>query len=108
MSLPRDLARAVRRLDEHQLRRLLILARGLLLRSDGPVVELDEIPGMPAVTYRQEHTRCGRDCGTCPHGPYWYAYWREGDRRRSLYIGSDLPGDVRRMLERQPASPRQD
>lgn len=103
MSLPRELAREVRRLDEAQLRRLLILARGLLLHSPGPVIELDDVPGMPPVTYRQERTRCGRDCASCPHGPYWYAYWREGGRQRSLYIGSELPADVRRLLEQEYA-----
>ena len=100
MGLPRELARAVRRLDEAQLRRLIILARGLLLRSPGPVIELEEIPGMPAVTYRQEHTRCGRDCASCPHGPYWYAYWREDGRQRSLYIGRELPADIERLVRR--------
>lgn len=99
MGLPRDLSRAVRRLDEPELRRLMILVRGLLLRSPGPVLELDDVPGMPAVTYQQEHVRCGRDCEACPHGPYWYAYWREEGRQRSLYIGRELPGDVRRLLE---------
>lgn len=99
MSLPKDLVRTVRRLDEHELRRLLILVRGLLVASEGPVVELDEVPGMPTVTYRQEVTRCGRDCANCPHGPYWYAYWREDDRQRSLYIGRELAADVRRLVE---------
>jgi hypothetical protein len=99
VSLPRDLVRAVRRLDEAQLRRLLILCRGLLLRSEGPTVELDDVPGMPTVRYRQQEVRCGRDCASCPHGPYWYAAWSEGGRTRTQYIGRELPGDVRRLLE---------
>jgi hypothetical protein len=40
--------------------------------------------------------RCGKqNCGRCPHGPYWYAYWREDGRRRSRYIGrlQDITGD---------------
>jgi hypothetical protein len=99
MSLPRDLVTRVRRLDEPQLRRLLILARGLLIGSEGPIVAVDDVPGLPAVSYRQEHVRCGKDCGACPHGPYWYAYWREDGRARSQYIGRELPADVRRLLE---------
>lgn len=99
MSLPRELIAQVRRLDEAQLRRLLILARGLLLRSDGPLLAPEDVPGMPAVRYRQQHVRCGRDCASCPHGPYWYAAWTEQGRSRSQYIGRELPGDVRRLLD---------
>jgi len=34
--------------------------------------------------------------GLCPlcfskdRAPYWYAYWREGDKLRSAYIGKEL------------------
>jgi hypothetical protein len=32
--------------------------------------------------------KCGKQsCTTCPHGPYWYAYWWEKGRRRSRYVG---------------------
>lgn len=102
MSLPRELVRQVRALDEAQLRRLLILARGLLETSEGPRVELDDVAGMPAVSYRQQSVRCGKDCGACPHGPYWYAFWKEQGRSRSQYIGRELPADIRRLLEAAP------
>jgi hypothetical protein len=36
--------------------------------------------------------KCGKKCGGCPHGPYWYAYWREGKRLRKRYVGKGLPG----------------
>lgn len=104
MSLPRDLVRTVRRLDEHQLRRLLILVRGLLIGSRGPLVEPQSVPGVPRPTYRQQWVRCGRDCGSCPHGPYWYAYWREAGQARSQYIGRDLPADVQRLCDRADES----
>jgi hypothetical protein len=86
--IDRTLIRQIRALDEYDLRRLQIFIRGLL--SD------DEAPPGPemrrAVTFRQEHVRCGKPgCRTCPHGPYWYAYWREGGRVRSRYIGRRLP-----------------
>ena len=99
MTLPRDLVRTVRRLDEHELRRLAILVRGLLVGSEGPVVDLAGLAGMPSVRYRQQHVRCGRDCGSCPHGPYWYAHWKEDGRKRSLYIGAALPAEVRRLVD---------
>ena len=98
-ALPRELVRVVRRLDEHQLRRLLILVRGLLIGSAGPTVELDGVPGVPTVHYRQQHIRCGKGCASCPHGPYWYAYWKEAGRSQSQYIGGQLPADVRRLLD---------
>lgn len=93
VSLPRELVRNVRALDTHQLRRLAILVGGLLHTAGSPH------PQAPAgVTYRQASVRCGKDCAACPHGPYWYAYWREDGRARSQYIGRDLPSDVRQLL----------
>lgn len=94
MSLPRDLVAGVRRLDEYQLRRLQILVRGLLLHADGPPGEDDADPLVPVARYRQEHVRCGKPrCRRCPHGPYWYAYYREGGRTRRQYVGRYLPGE---------------
>jgi hypothetical protein len=91
--LPRDLLRAVRRLDEYELRRLQILVRGLLLHADGPLDESETATGQPRVSYREEHVRCGKEgCGRCPHGPYWYAYWKEDGRTRKQYVGRHLPG----------------
>jgi hypothetical protein len=92
--IERDLIRAVRRLDEYDLRRLMIFIRGLLLHRDGPEI-VEQPGGAPAtgkVTYRLEPVRCGKQgCTRCPHGPYWYAYWREDGRLRSRYIGRHLP-----------------
>jgi hypothetical protein len=93
--LPRALTEQVRQLDEHQLRRLMILTRGLLVGVQGPLGPVDD-DGMPMhVSYRQEHVRCGREgCGSCPHGPYWYGYYKQEGRTRKQYIGRTLPGDV--------------
>jgi len=92
VGLPRDLVEGIRRLDEYELRRLLILVRGLLLHLDGPP---EEEHGLPAsLSYRQEHVNCGKAaCTRCPHGPYWYAYWKEDGRTRKRYIGRHLPGE---------------
>ena len=83
--------RQIRDLDEFDLRRLLIFVRGVLVAREGGDPRR-EVETVRKVTYRQEHVRCGRDnCTRCPHGPYWYAYWREEGRLRSRYIGKDLP-----------------
>jgi len=57
--------------------------------------------GMPPlnahVTYSQQYRRCGKPmCVRCAtggtgHGPYWFAYWREGGRLRSRYLGKQAP-----------------
>ena len=92
MALDRELIRQVRTLDEYDLRRLMIFARGLLVSRQGRDFA-DQPPARRGkVTFRQERVRCGRTtCTRCPHGPYWYAYWREGGRLRSRYIGKHLP-----------------
>ena len=43
-----------------------------------------------AITYRLERVSCGKGCKGCPHGPYWYGYWKEGGKTRSKYIGKNL------------------
>lgn len=86
MALDRDLLDAVRELDEHDLRRLLILTRAQLQRS-GAIGDEDH----PDVHLRQQEVRCGKPgCTRCPHGPYWYAYWTEDGKRRSRYVGKLL------------------
>lgn len=83
MSLDRDLLDAVKDLDEHDLRRLQILTRAQLERSGA----IDPTDGAN-VSMRKQMVRCGKDgCSSCPHGPYWYAYWTENGRRRSRYVG---------------------
>jgi hypothetical protein len=92
MAIDRDLLDAVREMDEHELRRLLILATARLERRG---VVLDNQAAK--VSLRRQLVRCGKPgCQTCPHGPYYYAYWWEEGRRRSRYVGKldDLDGDV--------------
>ncbi len=84
MPIDRDVLEAVREMDEHDLRRLLILARARL-ESRGVSFEGGSDP---TVRLREQSVRCGKDaCSKCPHGPYWYAFWREGGKRRSRYVG---------------------
>ena len=94
MALDRRLYNELRRLDRHDLRRVAIFVKGLLvaLGDESAVAEENE----PGVTYRLETVRCGKPgCRSCPHGPYWYAYFREGNRLRSRYIGRELPAAAR-------------
>ena len=50
-----------------------------------------------SVSFSQQYRRCPRaGCPSCTppgrgHGPYWYAYWWEGGRMRSRYLGKDAP-----------------
>ncbi|HVF54356.1 MAG TPA: hypothetical protein VNC78_12245 [Actinomycetota bacterium] len=89
--MDRRLFAELRRLDRHDLRRVLIFVRGLLLSQGddfGGLPQGDPGDGEGAVTYRLEQVRCGRPgCTKCPHGPYWYAYFRENGVLRSRYIG---------------------
>ena len=43
-----------------------------------------------SVALRLEEVRCGKaGCRSCPHGPYWYAYWSKGGRTKSAYVGKE-------------------
>ncbi len=103
MPADRRLFAEIRQLDRHDLRRVLIFVRGLLMLEDDDFGGLG--PGDPGdggkVTYRLESVSCGKPgCRTCPHGPYWYAYYREGKRLKSRYVGRELPPDVKALKER--------
>ncbi|MGA7935349.1 MAG: DUF6788 family protein [Kovacikia sp.] len=46
--------------------------------------------------YQLERVRCGKAGCKCSgtngelHGPYWYAYWRDGGKLKSRYVGKQL------------------
>lgn len=41
--------------------------------------------------YTEELIVCGKaGCSKCPHGPYWYVRWKQGDRIVTKYIGKVL------------------
>ena len=57
---------------------------------------MTQLPSDQHITYQKQYRKCGKtSCRTCQegqgHGPYWYAYWREGSRLRSGYVGKDRP-----------------
>ncbi|MEX0789821.1 MAG: hypothetical protein WD178_03505 [Actinomycetota bacterium] len=96
MPIDRELIRQVRALDQYDLRRLQILVKGMLVQQgDQPGESESRTAAKPGkVSYRLEPVNCGKPgCSRCPHGPYWYAYWREGGRVRSKYIGRELSPD---------------
>jgi hypothetical protein len=58
-----------------------------------------KLPTNQHITYQLQFRKCGKpSCGTCKrgpgHGPYWYAYWREGNKLRSGDIGKARPSAV--------------
>ncbi len=53
---------------------------------------MKQLPGDQNITYQLKYRKCGKPtCRTCRegqgHGPYWYAYWHDGSRLKSGYIG---------------------
>lgn len=60
---------------------------------------MPKLPNNQHITYQLQYRKCGKpSCKTCRegkgHGPYWYAYWREGSRLRSGYIGKTPPAAI--------------
>ena len=104
MAIDKELIRTVREMDEYNLRRLAMLVKGELIQKGAWIEDSGEPEGAGNVGYRLEHVRCGkRGCRTCPHGPYWYAYWREGGKLRTRYIGKSLPEGIEPPSRKEPA-----
>jgi hypothetical protein len=60
---------------------------------------MTQLPNDQHITYQFQYRKCGKaSCSTCRdsqgHGPYWYAYWREGSRLRSGYVGKIHPSQI--------------
>ncbi|MDQ4125013.1 MAG: hypothetical protein M3134_05370, partial [Actinomycetota bacterium] len=84
MPFDKRLLADLRKLDDPDLRRVLIFVRGLLRARGDEVSEDFGSDETGPVTYRLESVKCGKPgCTKCPHGPYWYAYWREEGKVRS-------------------------
>lgn len=58
-----------------------------------------------SVTYQRELVKCGKPKCRKWHGPYWYAYWTEGTRTRTLYIGKILRPAADVLTERSRRRP---
>jgi hypothetical protein len=71
-----------------------------------PETRQEALQGRRGVSYRQELAKCGKAaCKRCAagqgHGPYWRAYWFEGGKTRSKYIGKHLPEHVQKAQPEQ-------
>jgi hypothetical protein len=63
------------------------------------------LPNGQHITYQLQYRKCGKpSCSRCRssqgHGPYWYAYWRQGSRLHSTYIGKVRPTSLDTSLDR--------
>ena len=103
----RDAKRSLKGLSPDQLKKLDEWLHELIKQTDERVGEqppdgrsAPEKKRAGQMTYRLERVRCGSKKCRCAsgelHGPYWYAYWSEGGRTRSQYIGKKLPAKKKR------------
>jgi hypothetical protein len=60
-----------------------------------------EHPTDEHITYQLHYRKCRKpSCRQGPgHGPYWYAYWRDGTRLRSVSIGKVRPVSLDTSLD---------
>jgi hypothetical protein len=97
----RELKRSLKAMTPEQLRKLDSWLHGLLesgrKESGNPKGRRGAAEERRAggLTYRLERVRCGKENCKCAsgelHGPYCYAYWSEGGRTRSKYVGKKMP-----------------
>lgn len=103
----RDIKRSLKGLSPDQLRKLDEWLRALIERADQDrreqLANERDAPKEKRAgqrTYRLQSVRRGKEKCKCAagelHGPYWYAYWTEGGRTRSQYIGKKLPARKKR------------
>lgn len=103
----RDVQRSLRGLTPDQQRKLYVWLHELIKQTD--IEEREHTPDgnkasvkkqVGQKTYRLQSVRCGSKKCRCAsgelHGPYWYAYWSEGGRTRSQYIGKKPPAQKKR------------
>ncbi len=95
--LPKNITSIIARQDLPVLYEIRDLVQSLIADKEQPAVpqrtsgrEVLDTKKSGAVTYRLERVSCGKGCKGCPHGPYWYGYWKEGGKTRSKYIGKRL------------------
>jgi hypothetical protein len=60
---------------------------------------LDRSFYVAGIHYREELVKCGKPkCKRCPHGPYWYAYFRAGAFLKKRYVGKWLPSQLKDLV----------
>jgi hypothetical protein len=96
--IPKTIRSALERQDLSALYEIRELVEQLVSERGSPP-EVEDLPANREVlkvqtsgsmTFRLERVSCGKNCKGCPHGPYWYGYWREGGKTHSKYIGKNL------------------
>jgi hypothetical protein len=96
--IPKTIRSALERQDLSALYEIRELVEHLVSERGSPQRAMDmpanrevlKVHTSGSMTFRQERVSCGKNCKGCPHGPYWYGYWREGGKTRSKYIGKIL------------------
>ena len=58
-------------------------------RPFAPIEIKGEMIGLRSITYERRHVLCGKPRCRKLHGPYWYAFWKQGGRVRTAYIGRE-------------------
>jgi hypothetical protein len=65
-----------------------------------------EIPSN--ATIRQQYVKCSNSQCQKKHGPYLYAYWKEGNKTKSRYVGKKLEDyDFRKIAKDYDLRPSQ-
>ncbi len=91
MPLPQRLQHELTKLSPTELKQLLAVLNRLLKQQAA-----ERLPGKAGTakrhyTYRPEYVKCGKRGCSCTkgkgHGPYWYAYWKEGGTLKKKYLG---------------------
>lgn len=49
--------------------------------------ELEDVEAGSSGVIVKKKIPCGKDCGGCPHGPYKYRAYRDGDTVKTDYVG---------------------
>ncbi len=85
-----ELSQAQKRLVERYIDTLLAQQLEIPLQEK-PNREVVDRQYLEGVSYQLEKVKCGKDCKGCPHGPYWYAYYRSPHGKVvSKYVGKEL------------------
>jgi len=99
--ISQSIRRALERQNLSELQEIKDLVERLISERQNPPEE-EDLPSnreilkthtFGSVTYRLEKVSCGKNCKGCPHGPYWYGYWREGGKTHSKYIGKNFDAE---------------
>lgn len=96
-SLPKYLSKGIPKQNDEMLREIQSWIDELLEYRNRPLEveevldsseKIEDVEQSSKGTVVVKKVPCGKDnCSTCPHGPYKYLYYREGDKVKSDYLG---------------------